>query len=1082
MPVGEQFPTDRSTRVFSFTPEDDNNLLFAVNDEGLLYLITASPPGERWLKAEVTTKFQPTLKTATSQLQVYVHWLPGSGLMNGLLFRISKATLLWFVRQSSPLEPTPRDRLVSAMSKQLGVSEEYITMFPVKSLGNNFDVFVGIHASPYEVPGRLIDTLINDVDLYNTALRGSDDTLQAEVATSIHGVSGPAVLKCDSEAASVSACGGRGCRSLLSAPTPPTTGSVASYGGLLPLVPGASTFGPQVRPSIDCWCNGDDPTPSTQAPTSCLDANACLNGGFCSELPGTQTTTCECQAGFSGPRCEQTQVYFNDGGYAWAPAIGGCTRLHIRFAFKTGASIERSGLLLYAGPISQSVSEMRSHDFIGLQLESGGRRLKLAYSLGSAGVRTAEFSSNARLDDTNWHEIDLLLTQTLAAAEVILTLDSCRSSEGLDQVNGLEKPPNLQDCLFRLPYHVGTRRALNVGQWPLQLGGRKHADVSKALYPAELTTNSLPSGSSIRRVVVNGELWNLAQFNLGSNALPGPSVCLNSKGLDVCAPNGVCVEVNGSPRCQCNAGFQEKGLGCRPSAYSVELGPSPSYLELTAKTEWIDQPHTEVSFGFRTRSAAGTLVYLSGPEPNYYQNSSFDVRLSNTRLEVVLNLGDFNALTASPARSQLNDGAWHHVHIHRSLSSIFVEIDGAAGKGHSAFLPINTASNFFKMSIGKKVLIGARRDLVPGAPSLADGEVRPASSSIGSTCLRDLRVNGAWYPLSQAEVTAAGTAGHVVSMKGYGDNLDSCSDLTACPADASCPGDLTCVPTWKPQDGYKCLCPSNCVQGEANRCFCLAVCSLFPCLNGGTCQPSSTDSRGFKCDCPTTHFGLFCEAEVMRAGLSVGAFTGIVIAIFAVLGLIIGVVVWRCYRKRTPPQLSPDKDLREHVMPYFEQADEIDTHSFDEGRLAFQHPPQMTQPSTWAGMPTFLFDLLDSTTLTVAKSRTNTTGTGVRTSTTSPGDARSTSFQQVLNAQLKTKPIEVPDYTLDYGYEGGNTSAEEDEVERDNYLDESEDSRMRSMSSSGFQDQLQPFGDTFDALDQLTDGAGSPMDAHRSPR
>ena len=52
--------------------------------------------------------------------------------------------------------------------------------------------------------------------------------------------------------------------------------------------------------------------------------------------------------------------------------------------------------------------------------------------------------------------------------------------------------------------------------------------------------------------------------------------------------------------------------------YSIELGPSPSYLELIAKTEWLNQAQTEVTFDFRTRSANGTLVHLIGPEPNFY--------------------------------------------------------------------------------------------------------------------------------------------------------------------------------------------------------------------------------------------------------------------------------------------------------------------------------------------------------------------------------------------------------------------------------------------------------------------------------
>lgn len=80
-----------------------------------------------------------------------------------------------------------------------------------------------------------------------------------------------------------------------------------------------------------------------------------------------------------------------------------------------------------------------------------------------------------------------------------------------------------------------------------------------------------------------------------------------------------------------------------------------------------------------------------------------DIRLTDTRLEVVVNLGNFDLLKASPARTHLNDGAWHHIRIFRSLSSLQVEIDSAAGPGLVAFLPLNPTSNFFKMTIGKRV-------------------------------------------------------------------------------------------------------------------------------------------------------------------------------------------------------------------------------------------------------------------------------------------------------------------------------------------------------------------------------------------
>nr|CDS18766.1 neural cadherin [Echinococcus granulosus] len=1056
MPVTERFDSDRINRIFHFMPENENDLMFKITEDGLLYLLTASPPGKFSVKADVETKFDSSLSNASSELGVKINWLPGSAFTNGILIRVEKATLSWFVDQVNISVSTPRDRLVKALAEKLEMNVESIAVFPANSVGDALNVFVGIHASPYAIPGRIVDTIVNDADLYTAALRDNNNTLQVGLATTVNGMSGSVDLQCATEAVAVSVCNCRGCRSRLKTPHIPTEADASA--GLTSSASGVSAIGPILETSIDCWCNGGDPQPPAQEPISCLSPDACLNGGFCSVEPGTQTTICECPAGFTGPRCEQTQIYFSQSGYAWAPNIGSCTRLHVHFTFKTPSTNERAGLLMYAGPISQSVANLKTHDFIGLQIEPGGRQLKLAYSLGIAGLLTSTFTANRRLDDDNWHLIDLILLQKVTNTEVVLMVDACSFSEGTNQENGLENPPNLGDCLFSLPHNIGVNQALNVGQWPLQLGGRKLIS-NVNLYPTELTTNPLPLGSAFKHVLVNGELWNLVQFDPIQSTLPGPSVCLNTEGQDVCAPNGVCWESNGQAQCNCKAGFQEKNGQCTPSVFSVELGPQPSYLELTSNWEWPNRVQTEVSFDFRTRSSDGTLVYLSGPEPNFYLNSSMDIRLSKTRLEVTINLGNFDILTVSPARSQLNDGAWHHVHLQRSLSSILVEVDEGAGRGLSAFLPLDPTSTFLKFSIGKKILIGARRDFQPNSPTLADNEVRPAASSIGNACFRDLRLNNAWYPLTQAEINAAGTEGYVTSLKSSGSNRDACSDLTPCPSDAQCPGQLSCVPTWKPPSGYMCLCNPGCIEEPGNKCYCLAICSRFPCQNGGTCRPSARDSRGFVCICPSTHFGLFCEEEVMLSGLTVGGFVGIVLAILSFVGLIIGVAIWRYHRKHAPPQISPDKDLREHVMPYAEQADEIDTHSFDERMFNMATSPKPTVPP----IPAILIDLLDSSLSARTRSNVGTEGRTAATPTTAVPTTSTdiSSFGKVLRAQLKEKTTDVSDYTLDYGYEGAS--------DEEGFTAEAASSLVHPETSSGFNGSGEPFGDTFDALYQLSD-------------
>lgn len=163
----------------------------------------------------------------------------------------------------------------------------------------------------------------------------------------------------------------------------------------------------------------------------------------------------------------------------------------------------------------------------------------------------------------------------------------------------------------------------------------------------------------------------------------------------------------------------------------------------------------------------------------------------------------------------------------------------------------------------------------------------------------------------------------------------------------------------------------------------------------------------------------------MLSGLTVGGFVGIVLAILSFVGLIIGVAIWRYHRKHAPPQISPDKDLREHVMPYAEQADEIDTHSFDERMFNMATSPKPTVPPR-------------------TRSNVGTEGRTAATPTTAVPTTSTdiSSFGKVLRAQLKEKTTDVSDYTLDYGYEGAS--------DEEGFTAEAASSLVHPETSSGF--------------------------------
>lgn len=61
------------------------------------------------------------------------------------------------------------------------------------------------------------------------------------------------------------------------------------------------------------------------------------------------------------------------------------------------------------------MGDVRTFDFIGLQIESDDQQLRLAYNLGSASSVSAVFATHTRLDDAKWHTIDLILYQDLVS-------------------------------------------------------------------------------------------------------------------------------------------------------------------------------------------------------------------------------------------------------------------------------------------------------------------------------------------------------------------------------------------------------------------------------------------------------------------------------------------------------------------------------------------------------------------------------------------------------------------------------------------------------------------------------------------
>ena len=126
---------------------------------------------------------------------------------------------------------------------------------------------------------RIVDTILNNAEVYNKALGGDSGDSDVTLATTVQGLPGALVIPCGSEAVAISVCNCHGCRGRLSAVNTPTSGD--PFAGLSPPFPGMSANGPMLKTWIDCWCTGGDPVPTDAEPASCLSPDACMNGGFC---------------------------------------------------------------------------------------------------------------------------------------------------------------------------------------------------------------------------------------------------------------------------------------------------------------------------------------------------------------------------------------------------------------------------------------------------------------------------------------------------------------------------------------------------------------------------------------------------------------------------------------------------------------------------------------------------------------------------------------------------------------------------------------------------------------------------------
>lgn len=86
---------------------------FSIEQEGHFWLKSAAPPDNRIVTATVSSKNTDVVQ-ASSRLNITIHWLPASGLINGLIVRIDQISPNSFI--TSPNAQSMVSELLALLS------------------------------------------------------------------------------------------------------------------------------------------------------------------------------------------------------------------------------------------------------------------------------------------------------------------------------------------------------------------------------------------------------------------------------------------------------------------------------------------------------------------------------------------------------------------------------------------------------------------------------------------------------------------------------------------------------------------------------------------------------------------------------------------------------------------------------------------------------------------------------------------------------------------------------------------------------------------------------------------------------
>ncbi|KAH7641931.1 protocadherin-like wing polarity protein stan isoform x3 [Dermatophagoides farinae] len=508
------------------------------------------------------------------------------------------------------------------------------------------------------------------------------------------------------------------------------------------------------------------------------------------------------QSEWSTPFCELRSRSFVTGSYLIFSALKQRYRLNLKLRFATR---QPNGLLLYNGRYNEL------HDFIGLELIDG--RVYFSFSLG--GVNRAQVSVGHRLNDGQWHHVQLNYVNHTAT----LILDNCDEAL-LTAVDRYDLGPEFA-CANRTTLILESRcsdrmqtcfRFLDL-TGPLQIGGLPPL-------PTEFQVENTDFNGCISDLRIDHNLVDFDSYVANNGTIIG---CPSKKSFcntNSCNGRGQCEDAWNGYVCRCENGYT--GQDCLILTDTVRHFKGNGFLSFTPNLQPLAYPWL-VSFDMHTSARNAIIVAIQLGQSSMVRFEVIGGKLSygvDDRTPIVIEDMD------------INDGKWHHVEARWMAIGITLSVDYGQYTKRTRL----DGAEILGLYIAK-VTVGGHD--TPDEITEAYTYRSQAPAFIG--CIQSLDVGNSkesWLRPTLEDNVFVGCP------------TPSSSGNEQCKSDP-CPSNSDCIV--KGINDHECRCHIG-FMGKN----CMPICELNPCSYGSTCV-TANNTYGYRCLCDRFHSGFYCE-------------------------------------------------------------------------------------------------------------------------------------------------------------------------------------------------------------------------------